>query len=196
MCALNTLIYHVTIVEPLYYAVHRWLHVPEQFKKMHGFHHSSVNTVPSTSLVQNFQEHFVYVATFGPAMLLPYFINGANHWTVTAGYLLLFDIVNAYGHTNIVVRHWLFDSKWSPLRYLFYTPEFHLGHHAYYNYNFGLFMPLWDHLFNTYREYRRPDASLEPADKQDFVFIGHNGGLGHFLTIPEVGNLDLDRFFF
>jgi sterol desaturase/sphingolipid hydroxylase (fatty acid hydroxylase superfamily) len=174
-------------VEPLYYAVHRWLHVPEQFKKMHGFHHSSVNTVPSTSLVQNFQEHFVYVATFGPAMLLPYFLNGANHWIVTAGYLLLFDIVNAFGHTNIVIRHWLFDSKWSPLRYLFYTPEFHLGHHAYYNYNFGLFMPLWDHLFHTYREYRRPDAPLEPADKQDFVFIGHNGGLGHFLTIPEVG---------
>jgi len=122
---------------------------------MHGFHHMSVNTVPSTSLVQNFKEHFVYIATFGPAMLLPYFVAGSNHWTVIAAYLILFDIVNAYGHTNIACRyqtyaisilaihiyfsfrHWLFESKWSPLRYLIYTPEFHLGHHSYYNYNFG-----------------------------------------------------------
>lgn len=92
-------------MEPLYYAVHRWLHVPEHMKMMHGFHHMSVNTVPSTSLVQNFQEHFIYIATFGPAMLLPYFVAGANHWLVTGAYLILFDIVNAYGHTNIVCRY-------------------------------------------------------------------------------------------
>lgn len=49
-------------------------------------------------------------------------------------------------------------------------------------------MPLWDHLFNTYREYRKPVevASLQPKEKQDFVFIGHNGGLGHILTVPEI----------
>jgi len=184
-CAYNTFLSHVLVVEPLYYAVHRWLHVPEHMKSMHGFHHMSVNTVPSTSLVQNFKEHFIYIATFGPAMLLPYFVAGSNHWTVIAAYLILFDIINAYGHTNIACRHWLFESKWSPLRYLIYTPEFHLGHHSYYNYNFGLFMPLWDHLFDTYREYRRPEPIMQPANKQDFVFIGHNGGVGHFLTAPE-----------
>ena len=73
ICAWNTFMTHVLLVEPLYYAVHRWLHVPDQMKAMHGHHHMSVNTVPSTSLVQNFTEHFVYIATFGPAMILPYF---------------------------------------------------------------------------------------------------------------------------
>jgi len=186
-CAYATLATHVCVVEPLYYVVHRWLHVPDQMKAMHGFHHQSINTVPSTSLVQNFQEHFVYIATFGPAMILPYFVLGKQHWLVVATYLVMFDVVNAYGHTNIRARHWLFTSPYSPMRYLIYTPEFHLGHHAYYNYNFGLFMPIWDHLFGTYRQYEKPGlGSMMPQEKQDFVFIGHNGGLGHLLTIPEV----------
>ena len=128
-------------------------------------------------MVQNFTEHFVYIATFGPAMLLPYFLAGSQHWVVIAGYLVAFDAVNAYGHTNIRVRHWMFTSEWSLLRYLFYTPEFHLGHHVYYNCNYALFMPVWDHLFGTYRKYEKEDAAqqLLPATVQDLVFIGHNG---------------------
>jgi len=216
---LYTLLTHVLLVEPLYYVVHRWLHVPEQMKKMHGHHHLSVNPVPSTSLVQNFVEHFIYIATFGPAMLLPFFLTGSNHWVVIMAYLILFDLVNAFGHTNVRCRHWVWDHPYSPLRYLFYTPEFHLGHHAYFNNNFALFMPLWDHLFGTYREYKKQDKSLAlvaeegevvdaattatttaaaatatieetsrrqlTATSQDLVFIGHNGGLGHLLTVPE-----------
>ena len=121
-CAWATFLTHVMLVEPLYYAVHRWLHVPDQMKAMHGHHHMSVNTVPSTSLVQNFTEHFIYIATFGPAMILPYFASGTQHWLVVGLYLVMFDIVNAYGHTNYKCRHWVWESVWSPLRYAFYTP--------------------------------------------------------------------------
>lgn len=185
-CAIKTFWCHVFFVEPLYYAVHRWLHVPRQMKYMHGFHHLSINTTPSTSLVQNFEEHFLYIATFGPAFFVPFFTGGHQHWAVIGAYLILFDIVNAFGHTNIRIRHWAFTNKYSPLRYLFYTPETHLGHHAYFNANYCLFMPLWDHLFGTYREYKKMDVPLLPAKQQDFVFIGHNAGLGHVLTCPEV----------
>ena len=185
-CAKEVFLCHVFIVEPLYYVAHRWLHVPTRMKAMHGFHHLSINTLPSTSLVQNFHEHFVYIATFGPAFLVPFLTQGRQHWSVIGGYLVLFDIVNAWGHTNIRLRHWLFTSRYSPLTYLFYTPEFHLGHHAYFNANYALFMPVWDFLFGTAREYRKKDAQLLPSDQQDFVFIGHNGGLGHLFTIPEL----------
>jgi Sterol desaturase len=184
-CALQTLLSHVLVVEPLYYAAHLWLHIPEHMKSMHGFHHLSIHTLPSTSLVQNFKEHFVYIATFGPAFLLPFFLGGAQHWTVIASYLVLFDIVNAFGHMNIRISNPMWIGKWSPLRYLFYTPEFHLGHHAYFRANYGLFMPIWDFLFGTHRDYKKPDPDLLPAQQQDFVFIGHNGGLGHLLTCPE-----------
>jgi hypothetical protein len=65
---------HVLLVEPLYYFAHRWLHIPEIMKKMHGFHHLSISTLPTTSLVQNFHEHFVYIAVFGPAFLAPFWM--------------------------------------------------------------------------------------------------------------------------
>jgi len=186
ICAKNTFLAHVLVVEPLYYIAHRWLHIPANMKSMHGFHHMSINTVPSTSLVQDFKEHFIYIATFGPAMLGPYFIMGMNHWLIIAAYLVLFDVINAWGHTNVRITHWLFEATWSPLKYLFYTPEFHLGHHALYNANYALFMPFWDHIFSTHREYKKPNNVLKPANQQDFVFIGHNGGLGHIFTIPEI----------
>ena len=184
-CAINTFLTHVLVVEPLYYFAHRWLHIPEHMKAMHGFHHLSIHTLPSTSLVQNFQEHFIYIATFGPAFLFPFFLGGGQHWFVIGAYLVLFDIINALGHMNIRVTHPLWTSKWSPMRYLFYTPEFHLGHHAYFRANYGLFMPIWDFMLGTHREYKKPDSNLLPANQQDFVFIGHNGGLGHLLTCPE-----------
>jgi hypothetical protein len=176
---------HVIIVEPLYYAVHRWLHVPSVMKQMHAFHHMSVKTLPTSALVQNFHEHFLYVATFGPAFFMPYLLFGHSNWMVIGFYLVWFDVVNAYGHTNIVIRNTLCTHKYSPLTYLFYTPEFHVGHHAYYNNNYALFMPLWDHLFGTYREYKKPESNLLAPSQQDFVFIGHNAGLGHLLTCPE-----------
>jgi len=184
-CAIQTFWSHVLLVEPLYYIVHRWLHIPEQMKAMHGFHHLSIHTLPSTSLVQDFHEHFIYIATFGPAFFGPFLLSGAQHWSVICAYLVLFDIVNAFGHMNIRVRSPVWLHRLSPLRYLFYTPEFHLGHHALFRANYGLFMPVWDFLFGTHREYKKDDSDLLPSKQQDFVFIGHNGGLGHLLTCPE-----------
>jgi hypothetical protein len=35
------------------------LHIPEHMKSMHGFHHLSIHTLPSTSLVQDFKVHLV-----------------------------------------------------------------------------------------------------------------------------------------
>lgn len=193
-CLGITLLSHVLIVEPLYYAVHRWLHEPNQMKAMHGRHHTSaVLPMPSTALVRNVMEHFIYFAIFCQAIVVPYFVFGINHWIVVATYLLLFDFLSAYGYTNIKCsNHWVFSSKLSPLTYLITTPDFYRRHRAMLNCNFGLFMPLWDHLFGTYRysntkevPEQQQQQQLLPAKSQDFVFIGHNGGLGHLWTLPE-----------
>ena len=160
---------HVLVVEPLYYAAHRWLHVPAVMKRMHGFQHMSISTLPSTSLVQNFEEHFVYVAVFGPAFLVPFLLFWEMHWTVVGAYLVTFDLMNAYGHMNVKYRHPIFTSSYSPFQYLFYTPEFHLGHHAFFRANYALFMPIWDHVFGTWRPYRKTDTDrlLPPHAKHD-----------------------------
>jgi sterol desaturase/sphingolipid hydroxylase (fatty acid hydroxylase superfamily) len=184
-CLWRTFLSHVFLVEPMYYFVHRWLHVPEVMKRMHGFHHLSIIPMPTTGLVQNFEEHFVYIATFGPAFFAPFLLFGCQHWLAIGAYLVAFDTLNAYGHTHFKLRSWIWESSYSPFKYLFYTPEFHLGHHAYFNANYCLFMPIWDHMFGTARTYKKKDVQLLPAKQQNFVFIGHNGGLGHALTIPE-----------
>ena len=186
VCLLRTFLSHIFLVEPTYYFAHRWLHVPEVMKRMHGFHHLSIVPMPTTGLVQNFEEHFVYIATFGPAFLAPFLLFGCQHWMSIGVYLVMFDALNAYGHTHLKLRSWIWTSKYSPMKYLFYTPEFHLGHHAYFNANYCLFMPIWDYMFGTARSYQKRDAQLLPAKQQNFVFIGHNGGLGHLLTIPEL----------
>jgi len=196
-CLINTMLSHVLLVEPLYYFAHRWLHLPDNMKSMHGFHHLSISTLPSTSLVQNFEEHFVYIATFGPAFFVPFFVGGHQHWKVILAYLVWFDCTNAYGHTNVRVRHPIFTHRLSPFRYLFYTPEFHLGHHALFRANYALFMPLWDIALGTHREFVKDDSGLLPSDQQDFVFIGHNAGLGHILTCPEFNVYNVyDKFRF
>lgn len=186
ICLFRTFLSHVFMVEPTYYFAHRWLHIPEVMKRMHGFHHLSIVPMPTTGLVQNFEEHFVYIATFGPAFLAPFLLFGCQHWASIGTYLVMFDALNAYGHTHLKLRSSIWTHKYSPMKYLFYTPEFHLGHHAYFNANYCLFMPIWDHLFGTARSYQKKDAQMLPAKQQNFVFIGHNGGLGHLLTIPEL----------
>lgn len=184
-CLFRTFVSHICMVEPAYYFVHRWLHIPEVMKRMHGFHHLSIVPMPTTGLVQNFEEHFVYIATFGPAFFAPFLLFGCQHWIAIGAYLVAFDTLNAYGHTHIKMRSWIWHSDYSPMKYLFYTPEFHLGHHAYFNANYCLFMPIWDYMFGTARSYKKKDVQLLPDNQQDFVFIGHNGGLGHLLTVPE-----------
>jgi sterol desaturase/sphingolipid hydroxylase (fatty acid hydroxylase superfamily) len=185
-CMMEALAMHIFFVEPVYYVVHRWLHVPSQMKTMHGFHHLSIQTLPTTSMVQNFHEHLVYIATFGPAFFVPFLVMGRQHWVAIGAYLVFFDIVNQFGHMNLAIRHWMWTGTYSPLKYLLYTPEFHQGHHSYFNANYALFMPIWDYLGGTAREYRKKQPVVLPKEQQDFVFIGHNGGLSHLLTIPEI----------
>jgi sterol desaturase/sphingolipid hydroxylase (fatty acid hydroxylase superfamily) len=185
-CLFEILLGHVLIVEPLYYTIHRWLHVPTQMKAMHGFHHLSISTLPTTALVQNAYEHVIYVCTFAPAFLVPFLIQGRQHWLAIGIYLFAVDLANGWGHTNIRLRHWIFHSLKSPLTYLFYSPEFHQGHHSYFQANYALFMPIWDIIFGTYREYRMKDVPMLPKTQQDFVFVGHVGMLGQLLTVPEV----------
>ena len=179
-CLYYTFMSHIVIVEPLYYFIHRVLHVKNIYNKMHYFHHLSFNTIPSTALVQNFTEHFIYIGTFGPALFIPYFIFNKQHWLCIYLYLSIFDFINALGHCDFSYNESYYTS--SVIKYLFYSPEFHHTHHTDLTVNYALFMPIWDVLFNTYREKIRE----EKTDIIDFVFIGHNVGLYHLLSLPQI----------
>ena len=89
---------HNLFTEPLYYLMHRWLHIPEVFKRMHAYHHEHHFTGPTTGLVQDFVEHLLYTIVFGA-----YFVLGTllgyqfSVWYVLV-HMIVFDICNAVGH--------------------------------------------------------------------------------------------------
>ena len=183
-CMFYTLIAHIVVVEPLYYVVHRLLHSKLILHLFHYFHHLSELTTPSTSLVQDFTEHLIYIATFGPALFLPFYFKKQN-WISIAAYLLTFDVVNALGHSDFSYSSEYYTSE-SLIRYLFYSPEFHKEHHVVRNKNYGLFMPFWDYLFGTYIEPIKKVIVEDDKTRVDFAFIGHNCGLKHIISTPYV----------
>ncbi len=181
-CILYTLGIHILVNEPLYYIFHYLLHTSYLYSKMHSVHHSSVKTISTTTALQDKFEHLLYVVVFSPAMLLPYIYNRQQKGIVIMFYLIIFDIVNSFGHTRINLPDWYNNSF---IKYLFYPPSFHINHHIHQKYNYCLFMPIFDKIFGTYYEDSKKINDISYKG-QDFAFIGHNGGLWHFLNIPEI----------
>jgi sterol desaturase/sphingolipid hydroxylase (fatty acid hydroxylase superfamily) len=145
-CVFYTLGTHILVNEPLYYIFHYFLHTPYLYSKMHSVHHSSVKTISTTTALQDKLEHILYVIVFSPATLLPYIYNRQQNGIVIMFYLIVFDIVNSFGHTRINLPDWYNKSF---IKYLFYPPSFHINHHIYQKYNFCLFMPIFDKIFGT-----------------------------------------------
>lgn len=198
--ALHCLAGHCLLTEPLYYALHRWLHVPWVFKAMHSFHHAFRYTDPLVGMIQDHTEHALYVVVFGA-----YFVGAtlANYtfspWIVYL-YMVTFDICNAVGHFDVEWwPRWFVDS---PLRFVFYSPSYHAVHHREYG-HFCLFSPFWDWLFGTYRDaaYRQMfqklyfTASRSPPSTSvtTAVFVGHYLGPTSPLYTPWVSRARRER---
>jgi sterol desaturase/sphingolipid hydroxylase (fatty acid hydroxylase superfamily) len=182
LSAWYTLLCHIFVNEPLYYVFHYYLHEKYMYTRMHGVHHSSVKTIPTTTALQNKVEHVLYIGVFAPAMLFPYIFKQTQCGIVIMLYLLLFDLVNSFGHLRINMPKWYAKSF---LKYVFYQPIFHINHHLRHKCNYSLFMPIVDIIGGTYYEdnVRIKDVSHQG---QDFLFIGHNGGWNHLFNMPEI----------
>jgi aldehyde decarbonylase len=137
---------HIFLVEPLYYGYHRLLHTRYLYRKHHYLHHLSTVTQPSTSFTFTALERLSYTGLFALPILVASHM-GSLSWAGLAVYLLVFDLANSIGHFNFEFSRSVVTRK--GLRLLFYTPAFHARHHAKFNCNYSLFMPIFDHLFKT-----------------------------------------------
>ena len=138
---------HAIVTEPLYYWYHRVLHLRKFYKKHHIYHHWSVITTPATSFTFTATERFSYTLLFGIPIIVAS-LCGVLSMGGLLIYLVMFDAINALGHLNHeIFPHWYGKSK---LRYLFYTPTFHSQHHAKFNKNYALYMPVYDKIWGTY----------------------------------------------
>jgi sterol desaturase/sphingolipid hydroxylase (fatty acid hydroxylase superfamily)/predicted amino acid dehydrogenase len=137
---------HFFVTEPIYYAFHRWMHIPAIFKKTHFHHHTSIVPEPNSGTSHPILENIAYMANFSFAFLVPAAAGYYSH-ALIGPYFVLFDILNIMGHSNF---EW-FPSWWyrTPMKYLLYTTTHHSLHHSRFKCNYVLFCPVWDYLFGT-----------------------------------------------
>lgn len=124
------------------YFIHRWLHWPSVYKKLHKPHHKWIVCTP-------FASHAFHPVD-GWAQSLPYHLFPLVFPLHKVSYLFLFVFVNFW----TVMIH---DGNYMSNDPVVNGTACHTVHHLYFNYNYGQFTTLWDRLGNSYR---RPDDSL------------------------------------
>lgn len=124
------------------YFIHRILHWPTVYKKLHKPHHKWIVCTP-------FASHAFHPVD-GWAQSLPYHLYPLVFPLNKVSYLLLFTFVNFW---TVMIHD---GSYWSNDPVVNGT-ACHTVHHLYFNYNYGQFTTLWDRLGNSYR---RPDDSF------------------------------------
>lgn len=132
----------ILFTDCLIYFIHRWLHWPSVYKRLHKPHHKWIVCTP-------FASHAFHPVD-GWAQSLPYHLFPLVFRLHKVLYLFLFTFVNFW----TVMIH---DGNYMSNDPVVNGTACHTVHHLYFNYNYGQFTTLWDRLGKSYR---RPDDSL------------------------------------
>ncbi|KAM0026161.1 putative fatty acid hydroxylase, NAD(P)-binding domain superfamily [Helianthus debilis subsp. tardiflorus] len=182
---------HVLVSEPLYYWVHRFLHGNYLFTPYHSLHHSSTVPQPVTVGSTTFLEELLVTTVLG-LPILGCSLSGYGSKTIIFGYVLVFDLLRCFGHSNVeIMPHWIFD-RFPILKYILYTPSYYSIHHSEMKTNYCLFMPLYDAIWNTLDTNSwvlQKKITLDAGKSSrapDFVFLAHVVDMTASLHAPFV----------
>jgi len=151
-----------------FYWVHRLMHHPKVFRRVHLVHHQSTNPSPFAALAFHPFEAVLEAAVFGMfLMIMPLHpIHLAIFFTVQMAY-------NVYGHLG-----WeLYSTKFlqGPIGRWINTSRAHNAHHQYFTGNYGLYFLWWDRWFGTIREVRFPQKMNEVVEERKIeMIVGRN----------------------
>jgi len=125
-----------------FYWMHRAVHHPKLFKRVHLLHHKSVNPSPWTSYSFHIIEG-VLEAMVAPLILVLIPMHPLA--------LLLFTFssfsINVYGHLGYEIAPRWFRHSW--IFEILNTSTHHNLHHAKFKGNYGLYFRVWDRLMGT-----------------------------------------------
>ncbi|MGB3317336.1 MAG: sterol desaturase family protein [Albidovulum sp.] len=123
-----------------FYWVHRLLHVPFLYKRVHALHHRNVNIGPWSGLSMHPVEHFLYFSSL------------AIHWIVASHPIhLIFHVI--YEGPGAVMSHTGYeDLLVRDKRRLALGTFYHQLHHRYYECNYGNQEMPWDRWFGTFHD--------------------------------------------
>lgn len=130
------------IHETYYYWLHRWMHRPKVYRKIHKWHHDSIETSALTSFSFHPAES-VLQAVVVPLLVL--FL--PMHLYLLFFLLFLMTVSGTINHAAVEVfpkgaeRHWLW--KWVV------GATHHDLHHRQFRFNFGLYFTIWDRWMGT-----------------------------------------------
>lgn len=128
--------------ETYYYWIHRWMHHPKIFRKVHKVHHDSLTPTPWTAFSFHPWESLLE-ALILPAILL--FL--PVHISVLGFYLLLMTLSSVINHLDIeIYPGWL---QRSFIGKLFIGATHHHYHHSEFKTNYGLYFTFWDKWMGT-----------------------------------------------
>ncbi|KAF3483605.1 C-5 sterol desaturase [Arthroderma uncinatum] len=119
------------------YWIHRGLHHPLVYKKVHKPHHKWIMPTPYAS--------HAFHPLDGWSQGLPYHIFPFIFPLQKFAYVLLFVAINVW----TVMIH---DGEYVANSPILNGAACHTMHHLYFNYNYGQFTTLWDRLGNSYRK--------------------------------------------
>ena len=123
-----------------FYWVHRLLHVPFLYKRVHSLHHRNINIGPWAGLSMHPVEHFLYLSTL------------AIHWIVASHPIhLIFHVI--YQGPGAAMTHTGYeDLLIRDKRRLALGTFYHQLHHRYYECNYGNQEMPWDRWFGTFHD--------------------------------------------
>lgn len=123
-----------------FYWVHRLLHVPFLYKRVHSLHHRNVNVGPWSGFSMHPVEHFLYLSTL------------AIHWVVPSHPVhLIFHVI--YQGPGAAMTHAGYeDLLIKDKKRLALGTFYHQLHHRYYECNYGNQEMPWDRWFGTFHD--------------------------------------------
>ena len=131
--------------ETYYYFLHRWMHQPKVYRKVHKVHHDSLTTTPWTG----FSFHWVEAALQAPGLILIICLLPLNLFVLVA-HLLTMSILGISDHLDVeLYPKWFLRSKVG--QYIIGASH-HSQHHKLFRFNYGLYFTFWDKWLKTEKE--------------------------------------------
>lgn len=132
------------IHDTYFYWIHRLMHHPRLYRRLHRVHHQSVNPSPWAAYAFHPLEAVLEAGIFPVLLfLLPL------HPIGLFGFITTMLWFNVYGHLGYeLFPKWLYNH---PLGRWINTSIYHNQHHERFVGNYGLYLTLWDRLMGTLR---------------------------------------------
>ena len=133
---------YMFIHETYYYWLHRWMHKPAIFKKVHKIHHDSIITSPWTAFSFHPLEGLI------EALIIPFLIFILPiHYYALLIHLSIMTVSSVINHLDIEIYPKGFHKNWFGKWWIGATH--HSLHHRQYRYNYGLYFTFWDKWMKT-----------------------------------------------